>query len=211
MSPAIVTNRAGRVEIVTLNKPEKLNAWDKPMREQLMVEMDKANRDPEVGALVLTGAGSRAFCAGQDLTEARSFTGERGESWIAEWQRLYERREHYPMGVVPEGGLFLTAGVDVQKDRLECEIVAWGRNKESWSVDYHTLEGDTARQEVWEKLEGLLRKDWPHACGATLPIRVMAVDSGYATQDVYAWAKGHPQASWGGSGSARRRAATPSS
>ncbi len=117
-----------------------------------------------------------------------------------EWQRLYERREHYPMGVVPEGGLFLTAGVDVQKDRLECEIVAWGRNKESWSVDYHTLEGDTARQEVWEKLEGLLRKDWPHACGATLPIRVMAVDSGYATQDVYAWAKGHPQASWGGSG-----------
>lgn len=117
-----------------------------------------------------------------------------------EWQRLYERREHYPMGVVPEGGLFLTAGVDVQKDRLECEIVAWGRNKESWSVDYHTLEGDTARQDVWEKLEGLLRKDWPHASGATLPIRVMAVDSGYATQDVYAWAKGHPQASWGGSG-----------
>ncbi|MGE3874417.1 MAG: enoyl-CoA hydratase/isomerase family protein [Parvibaculaceae bacterium] len=90
MSPAIVTHRAGRVEIVTLNKPEKLNAWDKPMREQLMVEMDKANRDPEVGALVLTGAGSRAFCAGQDLTEARSFTGERGESWIAEWQRLYD-------------------------------------------------------------------------------------------------------------------------
>ena len=53
-----------------------------------------------------------------------------------EWERLYERREKYSMGTVPEGGLFLTAGVDVQKDRLECEIVAWGRNKESWSVDY---------------------------------------------------------------------------
>jgi phage terminase large subunit GpA-like protein len=38
-----------------------------------------------------------------------------------EWQRLYERRDVYAQGVVPMGGLFLTAGVDVQKDRLECE------------------------------------------------------------------------------------------
>lgn len=53
-----------------------------------------------------------------------------------EWTRLYERREKYPMGIVPQGALFLTAGVDVQRDRLECEIVAWGRDKESWSVDY---------------------------------------------------------------------------
>lgn len=123
-----------------------------------------------------------------------------------EWRRLHERRESYPMGVVPEGGLFLTAGADVQKDRIECEVVAWGRNKESWSVDYHVLMGDTAMPEVWEKLEALLRRDWQHAGGGTLPIRVLAVDSGYATQDVYAWVKTHPQASWGGAGA---RASTP--
>lgn len=123
-----------------------------------------------------------------------------------EWKRLYERREPYPMGVVPEGGLFLTAGADVQKDRIECEVVAWGRQKESWSVDYHVLMGDTAMPEVWEKLEALLRRDWQHAGGGTLPIRVLAVDSGYATQDVYGWVKTHPQASWGGSGA---RASTP--
>lgn len=123
-----------------------------------------------------------------------------------DWQRLYERREHYSIGVVPMGGLFLTAGVDVQKDRIECEVVAWGRDKENWSVDYHVLDGDTARPEVWEKLETVLRKDWPHAGGATLPIRVMAVDSGYATQDVYGWVKGHPQASWGAAGA---RASSP--
>lgn len=125
-----------------------------------------------------------------------------------DWQRLYERREHYPIGVVPMGGLFLTAGADVQKDRIECEVVAWGREKESWSVDYHVLDGDTARPEVWEKLEKLLRRDWPHAGGMTLPIRVMAVDSGYATQDVYGWVKGHPQASWGAAGA---RASSPRS
>ena len=117
-----------------------------------------------------------------------------------EWQRVYERREPYPVGVVPLGGLFLTAGVDVQKDRLECEIVAWGRHKESWSVDYLVLAGDTARPEVWEKLSCYLEKDWPHAGGNTLPIRVMGVDSGYATQDVYAWVRGHPQAVWGANG-----------
>ncbi|MBL0319785.1 MAG: phage terminase large subunit family protein [Alphaproteobacteria bacterium] len=123
-----------------------------------------------------------------------------------EWKRLYERREPYPMGVVPNGGLFLTAGADVQKDRIECEVVAWGRHKESWSVDYHVLMGDTAMPEVWEKLEALLRRDWHHAGGGTLPIRVLAVDSGYATQDVYGWVKTHPQASWGGAGA---RASSP--
>jgi phage terminase large subunit GpA-like protein len=74
------------------------------------------------------------------------------EAEAPEWQRLYERRETWRIGIVPEQGLFLTAGVDVQKDRLEAEVVAWGRDKESWSVDYQVIEGDTARPEVWAKL-----------------------------------------------------------
>lgn len=117
-----------------------------------------------------------------------------------DWHRLYERRETYTENTIPKGGLFLTAGVDVQKDRLECEIVAWGRNKESWSVGYEVIAGDTARREVWQELEKLLNRDWPHETGHTMPIRVMAVDSGYATQDVYGWVKGHPQAVWGAGG-----------
>jgi phage terminase large subunit GpA-like protein len=118
-----------------------------------------------------------------------------------EWQRIYERRDVYAQGVVPQGGLFLTAGVDVQKDRLECEVVAWGRNKESWSVDYIVLDGDTARPDVWRRLDTeVLQHDWPHVAGQTMPIRVMAVDSGYATQDVYGFVRNHPQAVWGGNG-----------
>ena len=118
-----------------------------------------------------------------------------------EWQRIYERREKYSQGVVPMGGLFLTAGVDVQKDRLECEVVAWGRNKQNWSVDYIIIDGDTARQDTWDRLSTeVLDRDWLHESGHSLPIRVMAVDSGYATQDVYAFVRQHPQAVWGGSG-----------
>ena len=118
-----------------------------------------------------------------------------------EWQRIYERREAYTQGVVPLGGLFLTAGVDVQKDRLECEVVAWGRNKESWSVDYIVLDGDTARPDVWQRLDReVLQKDWVHVSGHAVSIRVMAVDSGYATQDVYSFVRNHPQAVWGANG-----------
>ena len=125
-----------------------------------------------------------------------------------EWQRLYKRRETWRIGTVPELGLFLTAGVDVQKDRIEVEVVAWGRRKESWSVDYRVIEGDTARAEVWAKLDALLAKDWPHASGHSLPIRVMCVDAGYATQDVYAWVRRHAQASWGPAGAAARQPGT---
>src|SRR6202162_4031703 len=86
-----------------------------------------------------------------------------GETWALqgeapEWQRLYDRREDYRIGTVPKGGLFLTAGVDIQKDRIEVEIVAWGRGKESWAVDYRVLEGDTSRPQVWDKLTGLLNE-----------------------------------------------------
>ena len=117
-----------------------------------------------------------------------------------EWERLYERRDNYKMGIVPKDGLFLTAGVDIQKDRIECEVVAWGRNKISWSIDYIVLDGDTAQKKVWDRLERVLNKDWPHELGGTLPIRVMCVDSGYATQDVYSWVKKFPQPVWGAGG-----------
>lgn len=122
------------------------------------------------------------------------------ESDAPEWQRLYETREHYKIGTIPFGGLFLTAGVDIQKDRIECEVVAWGRQKQSWSVEYFVLDGDTAKPEVWKKLQNVLFKDYPHESGITLPIRVMCVDSGYATQDVYSFVKDYSQAVWGGSG-----------
>lgn len=52
--------------------------------------------------------------------------------------------------------MVLTAGVDVQKDRLEVEVVAWGKSRENWSIDYRVFEGDTGRGEVWGKLSELL-------------------------------------------------------
>jgi phage terminase large subunit GpA-like protein len=117
-----------------------------------------------------------------------------GETWTLlgeapEWQKLYDRREDYKVGLVPRGGLFLTAGADVQKDRIEVEVAAWGRGKESWSVDYRVFEGDTSRAAVWEKLTGLLNESFTTESGLELPIMQLAVDSGFATIEVYQWAR----------------------
>jgi len=54
---------------------------------------------------------------------------------------------------VPKGGLVLTAGADVQRDRIEVEVVAWGEGLESWSVDYIVIPGDSATEALWRELD----------------------------------------------------------
>ena len=117
-----------------------------------------------------------------------------GETWTLlgeapDWKRLYDRREPYKVGAVPRGAVFLTAGADVQRDRIEVEVVAWGRGKESWSVDYRVFEGDTSRLAVWDKLTALLNETYPNISGLDMPILQLAVDSGYAAMEVYEWAR----------------------
>ena len=139
--------------------------------------------------------------AQKDVERLKSFVNlVLGESWqergdAPDWQPLYDRREDYPIGTVPRGGLFLTAGADVQRDRIEVEVVAWGRNKESWSVDYRVLTGDIAEASVWRDLDDLLDSEF-----SGLPIRVLCIDSGFNPHLTYEWARKHPQAIWGPSG-----------
>jgi phage terminase large subunit GpA-like protein len=69
--------------------------------------------------------------------------------------------------------------VDVQADRLEMEIVGWGRDEESWSIAYHVIPGDVTRNEVWEHLEGLLLAEYLHASGLPMRIVAMCIDCGF--------------------------------
>lgn len=117
---------------------------------------------------------------------------ERGEA--PDWRRLYERRERYKQGTVPAGGRMLTCGVDVQKDRLVWEVVAWGPGRETWSVDQGVFPGDTAAAEGWAALDALLARPFRHESGVDMHIAFMAVDSGYNTQVVYTWCRGKSMA-----------------
>jgi phage terminase large subunit GpA-like protein len=119
---------------------------------------------------------------------------ELGETWVEEgeapdWQRLVERREDYPIGTVPQGGLLLVGGADVQKDRIEVSIWAFGRGKEAWLIEHRVLMGDTAREPVWNQLAGMLAETWTHASGALLPLARFALDTGFATQEAYAFVR----------------------
>jgi phage terminase large subunit GpA-like protein len=139
-----------------------------------------------------------AECKG-DPKKLRTFINTvLGETWTElgeapDWQRLSDRREHYRIGTVPEGVVFLTAGVDVQKDTLRYEVVGWALNKESWSVDAGVIPGDTSNAATWTKLDDLLlNRTFLCADGRELTIAMMAVDSGYNTQQVYNWCRLKP-------------------
>jgi phage terminase large subunit GpA-like protein len=102
---------------------------------------------------------------------------------------LTTRAEPYRLGTVPAGGLFLSGGVDVQQKRIEVKVKAWGRDEESWLVDYQVLHGDTEQHDVWDALDEYLQKRFPHEWGTTLQILSVAVDSGFRTQTVYDWCR----------------------
>ncbi|PKP68341.1 MAG: phage tail protein [Alphaproteobacteria bacterium HGW-Alphaproteobacteria-4] len=117
-----------------------------------------------------------------------------GETWVEtgeapDWQRLYDRRERWTSGTVPAGGLFLTAGADVQKDRIEVDVWAWGRGLESWLVDHVVIEGGPGDPACWRQLTDLLGRTWAHASGTHMTIARLAIDSGFETSAVYAWSR----------------------
>ena len=116
-----------------------------------------------------------------------------GETWVEsgeapEWQRLADRRITFP-AQIPAGGLFLTAGADVQKDRIEVDVWAWGRGLESWLVDHIVIPGGPDDPACWDKLTALLGQTWTHQNGAIMTLAKLAIDTGYESAAVYAWAR----------------------
>ncbi|MDR6444322.1 enoyl-CoA hydratase/carnithine racemase [Paraburkholderia terricola] len=89
MNEDILVSSHGRVAVITLNRPASLNAWTTAMREMIIDALQRFDADSDVAAIVMTGAGDRAFSAGQDLSEAHDFDGERAVAWVKEWERYY--------------------------------------------------------------------------------------------------------------------------
>lgn len=123
-----------------------------------------------------------------------------GETWkeksdAPDWKKLYDRRELYPAGVVPPPVLFLTLGADVQKDRIEFEVVGWGKGKQSWSIERDVIMGDTSDERVWGEFDRVLERTYSSARDPLdhkldFPIRMAAIDSGYNTNEVYSFVRG---------------------
>ena len=102
---------------------------------------------------------------------------------------LLKRKENWGR-IAPEGVMVVTAGVDVQDDRLEAEIIGWGLGQESWSLQYHVIHGDPAQDKVWNDLDKMLRQTIKTADDRVLNIGAACVDTGgHHTQKVYEYCK----------------------
>lgn len=94
---------------------------------------------------------------------------------------------------VPNGALWLSCGVDMQQDRLEYEVVAWGVGEESWSIQTGVIWGDPLGDDVWEDLEDILDAAYEHENGQLMKISASMVDTGGTngmTAAAYTWLQG---------------------
>lgn len=101
---------------------------------------------------------------------------------------LEKNREPYE-AEVPDAVRMITIGADVQGDRIEAEVVGWGRGKESWGIHYAILAGDTSQPEVWKLFDELQARIWRKADGTAMVAHRVFVDSGHRTDEVYSFTK----------------------
>jgi len=103
---------------------------------------------------------------------------------------LMERVESYESNMIPEKAVVLTAGVDVQDNRLAISVWGWGRGEEGWLIDHQEIYGDPGGTELWKQLDQLLLRPFRHELGNKFVPDVIAVDSGgHFTSEVYAYTR----------------------
>ena len=144
-----------------------------------------------------------------DAARLKTFCNDRlAEPWEDKGTRhvkanlVQERAVAYPLRTAPAGVVRITAGVDTQDDRLEVQIVGWGRGRRFWVLDYVVLPGDPALPEVWAAVTDLLNRPIEHACGAAMQVECASFDMlGHRTEHVKHYVRSRrvrrPMASFG--------------
>lgn len=132
-----------------------------------------------------------------DAPALKSFVNTRlAETWEEDYAAkvsadgLMAKRLDYKPGVCPTGVVLLTAGVDVQDNRLAVSVWGWGEGETGWLVWHQELMGDPTLTEVWGQLDQVLATEWSTECGKHLKLAQVAVDSGgHCTHEVYRYVR----------------------
>jgi enoyl-CoA hydratase/carnithine racemase len=88
--PQIDVTVTDGIATLTLNNPSSLNAWTQQMQREVAKGLHSLDRDPNVKAIIITGEGDRAFCAGQELSEVADFTENNVEEWLGIFFEVYD-------------------------------------------------------------------------------------------------------------------------
>ena len=86
---SIIFEEIKKIGVIKLNREEVLNAWNKEMRLEICEIFKKIKKEKKIKAVILTGTGKKAFCAGQDLNELKNFKPSQIDSWIDEFKDVY--------------------------------------------------------------------------------------------------------------------------
>ncbi|HZO97013.1 MAG TPA: enoyl-CoA hydratase/isomerase family protein [Gaiellaceae bacterium] len=118
--PALEQRRAGAVQVLTLNRPERLNAIDRDLLGLLADAVADAARDDAVGCVVVTGAGERAFSAGADVTGFPALDPLGAQELMRDGQRVFASLEACPKPVIAAvNGYALGGGLELA---LACDL-----------------------------------------------------------------------------------------
>ena len=137
--------------------------------EKIIVRFLEARKDPEKLQTVFNTLFGQLWDLRGDLESEDEIAG-RAEEYEAD---------------LPDGVLCLTMGVDTQDNRLEYEVVGYGLFEENWGIEKGIIDGNPANLETWEKLDGIIDREWSYKNGRRLKISLTFVDEGgHYTQEV---------------------------
>ncbi len=100
MEPNVLFERNGPIAVLTLNRPRVLNALSRALKQELAEALRRVRADEGIRAVVLIGAGDRAFSAGQDLTETKDLDGPGAAEWVREYEALYDEFRRLDVPIV---------------------------------------------------------------------------------------------------------------
>lgn len=138
--------------------------------------------------LAKLAGGDETYQTFVNLTLAKTFE-QKGDAPALEVMRSLV--EPYPEWTVPPGVLLLTAGVDVQGDRIEASVWGWGRGQEAWLIGHKVFYGSVQQNTTWLQLDNLLQTEWiQQGTGRRMRSMLCCIDSGYESHAVYAHCRG---------------------
>jgi enoyl-CoA hydratase len=96
----VLFEKTDNVAKISINRPKKLNAMNDKTRREIGAALNDVQNDKKMRSVILTGAGDKAFSAGQDLEDAKKFTSSDAKVWISQWDELYSKIKGFPLAVV---------------------------------------------------------------------------------------------------------------
>jgi phage terminase large subunit GpA-like protein len=152
-----------------------LQSW-----ELIAREWKKAKGDPAAEQTFLNDTAGLAYDA-------------KGEA--PPWEALRDRAAESDLerGMIPQWVLLVTLGLDVQGDRIEWQAIGWSRDGRRHVIDAGLVTGHISEKECQAGCDHVMAFQWRHASGRKLGADLAAIDGNAWTEDVWSWAKRHPQ------------------